>query len=81
VPISYVTRESAKADRVLVRNEPVAYDSHVSFIAQWLVRLSHALLSLVRDLTGASRGASSLAQVDDVLDARGDDDGMDTTGL
>jgi hypothetical protein len=54
----------------------------LDFLA-WLARFPGLLARLVRDL--ASEAAPTLtdgdAQVDDVLDAARDDDGMEATGL
>lgn len=52
-----------------------------------LVRLWHTIVGLFRDLAwplgdgSNSQSEVSQAQVDDVMDATRDDDGMDATGL
>lgn len=64
--------------------EAVAWNRthYVTAIAGWLARLSHAFVALVRDLAGTpGDGSHTPAQLDDVLDARADDDGIDATGL
>ena len=53
----------------------------LDFLA-WLTRLPGLLACLVRDLASqAATVTDGDAQVDDVLDAAHDDDGMDATGL